>query len=69
MWGPDVHKISGGTSLIALLSALGAVAAFGYFIKLNTLPRVAAPRSYPYNGLEKELGGFPARKEAADDDQ
>lgn len=66
MWGPDVHKIGGGPALLALLSALGLVAAFGWVVSENTLPLVAARRSYPHGGLEKALGGFPARKEADD---
>lgn len=66
MWGPDVFKIGGGPALLSLLTALGLVAGFGYFIAENSLARVATPRDYPYNGLEKALGGFPARKEPDD---
>ncbi|KLT43981.1 hypothetical protein CC85DRAFT_284023 [Cutaneotrichosporon oleaginosum] len=63
MWGPDVHKIGGGPALVALLSALGLVGVFGWFVSQNTLPLQAARRTYPHGGLEKALGGYAARKE------
>ena len=36
---------------------LGIMGAFAYFIFQTAPESPAAPRSYPYNGLEKELGG------------
>lgn len=66
MWGPDEFKIGGGPALLALMTGLGLVGLFGWFISENTLPLQAARRSYPYGGLEKALGGYPARVEADD---
>jgi NADH dehydrogenase (ubiquinone) 1 beta subcomplex subunit 8 len=42
---------------VQILGALGAVGAFGYFLSITRIERPVAPRSYPYGGLEKELGG------------
>ncbi|BEI86757.1 hypothetical protein CcaverHIS002_0701030 [Cutaneotrichosporon cavernicola] len=66
MWGPDVFKIGGGAALLALTAALGLVGAFGWFVYETSPPLKAVRREYPYGGLEKALGGYPARKEQDD---
>jgi hypothetical protein len=40
-----------------ILGAFGAVGVFGYFLSISRIERPVAQRSYPYGGLEKELGG------------
>lgn len=47
-----------------LIAAFSGIAAFTYFLTATRVQRPAAPREYPYNGLEQELGGHtPARVE------
>ncbi|WVR06962.1 hypothetical protein IAU60_003998 [Kwoniella sp. DSM 27419] len=69
MWGPDVHKTSPWSALrqLAVAFSLIGVAAYGL---ISTRPeRPVAQRSYPYGGLEKELGGIvPARAEPVDEE-
>ncbi|KAI9639762.1 uncharacterized protein MKK02DRAFT_40087 [Dioszegia hungarica] len=62
MWGPDVHKISGGTAVLSLIAAFSAVGAFAYFLTATRIQRPVAAREYPYGGLEKELGGHVAAR-------
>ena len=40
-----------------MLMAFSAMAGFGYLVYLTKMESPAAKRSYPYNGLEAELGG------------
>ena len=40
-----------------ILGAFGVVGAFGYFLSVTRIQSPVAKRSYPYGGLEKELGG------------
>jgi len=60
MWGPDVHNIGPGRALLQMTIAFSLVGAFGYVIYNHHLTSPAAPRSYPYGGLVKELGGVNA---------
>lgn len=54
-----------------ILGAFTAVGAFGYFLSITRIERPVASRSYPYGGLEKELGGRNAARieEDAMDDE
>ncbi|WVQ81755.1 hypothetical protein IAT38_003880 [Cryptococcus sp. DSM 104549] len=61
MWGPDLHKTTWYSALGQLTLAFGLLGTFAYTMGVNHLERPAIAREYPYNGLEKELGGFPAR--------
>jgi NADH dehydrogenase (ubiquinone) 1 beta subcomplex subunit 8 len=62
MWGPDVHAIGPGTALLQIGVAASLLGVFAYVIYNHNLTSPAAPRSYPYNGLEKALGGINAAR-------
>jgi len=40
-----------------MIIAFSGMAGFGYLVYLTKFERPATKRSYPYNGLEAELGG------------
>jgi hypothetical protein len=40
-----------------MVMAFTTMAGFGYLVYLTKMESPAAKRSYPYNGLEAELGG------------
>jgi NADH dehydrogenase (ubiquinone) 1 beta subcomplex subunit 8 len=62
--------ISGDEADIQLTAAFGAVGAFGYFIYRTRLERPVAARTYPFDGLTKELGGHvAARAEEVEEDE
>jgi NADH dehydrogenase (ubiquinone) 1 beta subcomplex subunit 8 len=56
MWGPDVHSIPPGKALLQIIVAASLLGGFGYVIYNHNLTSPAAPREYPFNGLEKALG-------------
>lgn len=67
MWGPDVHKTSPGSALLQLSLALSLVGCFAYMLSVTRPEATFVRREYPYNGLEKELGGHQhARVESPD---
>lgn len=43
-----------------MIMAFTTMAGFGYLVYLTKMESPAAKRSYPYNGLEAELGGSAA---------
>lgn len=62
MWGPDPPKIPPKTALFQFsiaASLFGSIMLFAYAVTPE-LP--AVPRSYPYDGLVKELGGLEENK-------
>ncbi|KAF9506894.1 hypothetical protein BS47DRAFT_1352388, partial [Hydnum rufescens UP504] len=72
VWAPDVYDISGS---YALREFSIAVVLFGVFfsgIYLITPDRPAVPRTYPFSGLVKELGGMEenkAREESTEEEE
>lgn len=48
---------SGLTFPQQMILAFSAMAGFGYLVYLTKMESPASKRSYPYNGLEAELGG------------
>ncbi|KAL7421825.1 hypothetical protein Q5752_003596 [Cryptotrichosporon argae] len=68
MWGPDVHKTSGPSALAQLSGAFALIGVFSYLLYKTRPQRPVAARTYPYGGLEKELGDkLPARVEKEDE--
>lgn len=58
MWGPDIPVIPPQEALRQFLIVAGCFVAAGLFMRTFLVPdRPAIPREYPFNGLEKELGG------------
>lgn len=57
MWGPDIHKTTPFSALMQLSLALSLVGGFAYILSVTRPESPVAKRDYPYNGLEKELGG------------
>ncbi|KXN80889.1 hypothetical protein AN958_06933 [Leucoagaricus sp. SymC.cos] len=60
MWGPDIPPagLTAQSALRQLLAAFAAFATLGFVIKNYGIPeRPAVPRTFPYDGLVKELGG------------
>ncbi|KAK6910033.1 NADH dehydrogenase (ubiquinone) 1 beta subcomplex 8 [Kwoniella mangroviensis CBS 10435] len=69
MWGPDVHKTSPQSALFQLSVAFSLIGLASYVLIKNRPERPVAQRTYPYNGLEKELGGQSyARPEEVDEE-
>ncbi|WVO16148.1 hypothetical protein L204_103818 [Cryptococcus depauperatus] len=69
MWGPDVHKTSWQSALFQLTTAFSLIGVVAYVLIENRPERPAIARDYPYNGLERELGGVNvARKEQVDEE-
>ncbi|WVQ99455.1 hypothetical protein IAU59_006590 [Kwoniella sp. CBS 9459] len=69
MWGPDVHKTSPWSALLQLSIAFSLIGVASYALISTRPERPVAQRSYPYNGLEKELGGqVNARAEQVDEE-
>nr|GAT60686.1 predicted protein [Mycena chlorophos] len=64
MWGPDIPVVPPKSALRQFLFAAGGFVAVGLFMRSFLVPESPAiPRQYPYNGLEKELGGHQANPE------
>ncbi|KAH8086904.1 hypothetical protein HD553DRAFT_282789 [Filobasidium floriforme] len=57
MWSPDAHPMPASWALTQMIMAFTTMAGFGYLVYLTKMESPAAKRSYPYNGLEAELGG------------
>ncbi|RXK36922.1 hypothetical protein M231_05824 [Tremella mesenterica] len=57
MWGPDVHRISGGSALMQLGLAFSLIGLFAYGLSITRPQRPVAQRTYSYGGLAVELGG------------
>ncbi|KAK4683418.1 NADH dehydrogenase (ubiquinone) 1 beta subcomplex subunit 8, partial [Tremellales sp. Uapishka_1] len=68
MWSPDVFKTSGPSALLQISLAFGGIAIFGYFLSQTAPSRPVAARSYPFGGLEKELGGKNAARVEEDEE-
>lgn len=69
MWSPDQHRIQAGQASLMLAGMLALVGGFAYYVTEHRPQRKATARDYPYNGLEKELGGYSqAREEPIDDE-
>jgi NADH dehydrogenase (ubiquinone) 1 beta subcomplex subunit 8 len=70
MWSPDQHKTSGPSAMLQLATAFAAVGLFAYGLSLVRPERPVSKRSYPFGGLEAELGGHnAARKESEEDEE
>jgi hypothetical protein len=84
MWAPDEFKTSGSSALLQVSSlaqyvrsltmqmatAFAAVGIFAYGLSLVRPERPVSKRSYPFGGLEAELGGQnAARKESEDEEE
>ncbi|KAI5122768.1 hypothetical protein M0805_009850 [Coniferiporia weirii] len=62
MWGLDVPKVSPKTALFQFgvaASLFGSIMLFAYLV---TPEMPAVPRSYPFDGLVRELGGLEENK-------
>ena len=69
MWSPDQHRVEASRAAIGIVTMLALVAGFSYYVTIHRPQRKAVARNYPYNGLEKELGGYSqAREEPIDDE-
>ncbi|WWC70070.1 uncharacterized protein I206_104016 [Kwoniella pini CBS 10737] len=70
MWGPDVHKTTPWSALFQLSVAFSLIGVASYALISNRPERPVAQRTYPFNGLEKELGGkdVAARPEEIDEE-
>ncbi|WRT66435.1 uncharacterized protein IL334_003391 [Kwoniella shivajii] len=69
MWGPDVHKTSPSSALLQLSIAFSLIGLASFAFISSRPERPVAQRSYPFNGLEKELGGnIVARQEEVDEE-
>ncbi|KAF8907312.1 hypothetical protein CPB84DRAFT_1844011 [Gymnopilus junonius] len=63
MWGPDVAPIDPNVALRQFLYAVAGFVTFGLTVKYVLLPEPpAVRRTYPYDGLVKELGGLEENK-------
>lgn len=63
MWTPDAPVMTAPPDALRqlMIAVLGFVA-FGFAVKAVTPERPAVSRSYPYDGLVKELGGIEQNK-------
>ncbi|EKD00334.1 hypothetical protein A1Q2_05392 [Trichosporon asahii var. asahii CBS 8904] len=69
MWSPDQHRVEASRAALGIVTMLALVAGFSYYVTIHRPQRKAVARNYPYNGLEKELGGYSqAREEPIDDE-
>ncbi|KAK1924256.1 hypothetical protein DB88DRAFT_489608 [Papiliotrema laurentii] len=69
VWAPDLHKHSGPRAAAGILFMLSLMGAFAYGLSY-TVPEIpVVRREYPFNGLEKELGGVPTRAESQEDEE
>lgn len=57
MWGPDIPTIPPRQALFQLCLAGLMFVAIGVGVSFMVPERPCIPRQYPYNGLERELGG------------
>merc|ERR1712093_555956 len=57
MWAPDVHKIPASKAAFHLSVAAGCIALFASLVYVATPERPGIKRTYPYDGLVKELSG------------
>ena len=62
MWGLDPPKIAPKTALFQFSVAASIFGSIMLFAYASTPEMPAVPRSYPYDGLVKELGGNEANK-------
>lgn len=63
MWTPDPPVMTAPPAALRQFSlAVLCFVAFGFAVKAITPERPAVPRSYPYDGLVKELGGIEQNK-------
>ncbi|KAG8991510.1 hypothetical protein FRB94_012454 [Tulasnella sp. JGI-2019a] len=67
MWTPDAPVMTAPSDAVRqLIIAVMGFVAFGVAVKAVTPERPAVPRSYPYDGLVKELGGIEENKAIAE---
>jgi hypothetical protein len=57
MWSPDVFNITRSSALFQFSLSVLAFLGFAGVVYITLPDRPAVPRSYPYSGLVKELGG------------
>jgi len=69
MWGPDPTPVSGLNALGQISVMLSVLGAFCYVVSRLAPERPCTPRSYPFGGLEKELGGHDKMRDEAEDPQ
>ncbi|KAF7327675.1 hypothetical protein MKEN_00346900 [Mycena kentingensis (nom. inval.)] len=69
MWGPDIPVIPPKRALRQFLVAFGGIFSAALFMKTFLVPEAPViRREYPYNGLERELGGHKANPESTGDE-
>ncbi|KAG8685443.1 hypothetical protein FRC08_013104 [Ceratobasidium sp. 394] len=64
LWAPDVFDMPREKALKQFGIAVAIFVGFALAVKASVPERPAAPRSYPYGGLVKELGGMDENKAA-----
>ncbi|ORY33972.1 hypothetical protein BCR39DRAFT_517987 [Naematelia encephala] len=69
VFGPDPSPITGSEAVKQVSVAAGLLGIFVYFLYLNSPEAPCVPKAFPYNGLERELGGRPVRAETPEDDE
>lgn len=58
VWAPDLHEgVKPSSAVRQLLLAASLFASFGALVYVSLPDRPALPRTYPRDGLAKELGG------------
>lgn len=62
MWSLDVFPTSTGSAFKQLLVVASVFVGFFAAVKYITPERPAIPRTYPYSGLVRELGGVEENK-------
>jgi NADH dehydrogenase (ubiquinone) 1 beta subcomplex subunit 8 len=68
-WGPDYRPLSGPKALFGISLALGLMGLAGYGVSFLAPELPAVRREFPFNGLEKELGGTGVRAIEYEDEE